>query len=522
MTPTSRTAVLICGAGPVGLALAAQLRRFDVPFRIIDRNPGCTTLSKALVVWARTLEQLDTAAPVAPLLRAGRPVQRGVICHGDRQIGGIELAATDSPYGAGIMIPQSETERHLAEHLRARGTTVEWRTELTAFEQNSSGVTCSTVRHDGMRETIDADWLVACDGAHSQIRRSLDLSFDGVTEPYRWVLADVAIDGSLPDAEVIVYWHASGMLALFRIDRARWRIIASDPDPDHAAVPTLQRVRQLLEQRGPSGVEARDPVWISAFHVNERIVDRYRARRCFVAGDAAHVHSPAGGQGMNTGIQDAMNLGWKLALHRLGLAGDKLLDSYHAERAPIGATVVRETARMLHMAMLSNPLARSARDTLLPLALRIPAIRSRAARKLTELDVAYPSSPLNGPGDSRVCAIRPGQRVPPIRLLGSARHQRLSDALRDAAMLVVSWRSPLGTAASLIESAPDAWHEQLIPLDLNAEGTTGGITAAPDDLRRLGLDEPGYLVIRPDGILALSARAGRPTALQDWLALITR
>ncbi|MFO1418891.1 MAG: FAD-dependent monooxygenase [Methylotetracoccus sp.] len=522
MTPSSRTGVLICGAGPVGLALAAQLRRFQVPFRIIDRNAGCTALSKALVVWARTLEQLDTAAPVAPLLRAGLPVRRGAICHGDRQIGGIELAATDSPYGAGIMIPQSETERHLAEHLRTHGTTIEWQTELTAFEQSATGVACTIGRHDGMSEKIDADWLVGCDGAHSQIRRTLDLSFDGVTEPYRWVLADVAIDGRLPDAEAIIYWHASGMLALFRIDRDRWRIIASDPEPDQPDAPTLENIRQLVERRGPTGLRLRDPAWISAFHINERIVDRYRERRCFVAGDAAHVHSPAGGQGMNTGIQDALNLGWKLALRNHGLAGDRLLDSYHDERAPVGAAVVRETSRMLRMAMLANPLARFGRDTLVPLALRIPAIRSRAARMLTELDVAYPSSPLNGPGDARVCSLRPGQRVPPIRLLGCPDYEHLSDPLRDAAMLVVGWRSPPGSAESLLESAPDAWREHLIPLDLNADSTTGGTTATPAELRRLGLGEPGYLVIRPDGILALSARADRPTALRDWLVQLSR
>jgi 2-polyprenyl-6-methoxyphenol hydroxylase-like FAD-dependent oxidoreductase len=344
--------VLICGAGPVGLTLAVQLLHQGVPFRIIDRHSGRTTLSKALVVWARSLEQLDSALPTDRLVLTGLPVQRSVFCVGNRELARIELEGTHSPYGAGVMIAQADTEKCIEDHLATQGTKVEWQTELLDFSQDGDGVNCQLQTPTGSTETLKAHWLVGCDGAHSIVRHRLGLPFEGEQELHRWLLADVRVKGRLPDATIVLFWHRNGPLILFRMKDERWRIVATcgfAQAEEPRTEPSLEQMQALIDERGPGGIQLYDPIWRAEFHINERQVKHYRVGRAYLAGDAAHVHSPAGGQGMNTGIQDACNLAWKLALEHRGLAGETLLDSYHDERFPIGAQVVRGTARMARL-----------------------------------------------------------------------------------------------------------------------------------------------------------------------------
>lgn len=521
--------VVICGAGPVGLTLAIQLLRQGVPFRIIDRHPGRTSLSKALVVWARSLEQLDSALPTDRLLQMGLPVQRGVFCVGDRELARLELAGADSPYGAGMMIAQADTEKCMEDHLAAQGTKVEWQTELLDFSRDGDGVNCRLQSPAGSTETLRTRWLVGCDGAHSIVRHGLGLPFEGERELHRWLLADVRVKGRLPDATVLLFWHRNGPLILFRMKDERWRIVATcgfAPAEAPRIEPSLEQMQALIEERGPGGIQLYDPVWRAEFHINERQVKHYRVGRAFLAGDAAHVHSPAGGQGMNTGIQDACNLAWKLALENRGLAGENLLDSYHDERFPIGAQVVRGTARMARLATLSNPFAQQLRNWLLPRLLRLAPIRRKLRETLTELDVAYPASPINGPWARSVCAIRPGSRVPAVTLMAAGGRTTQPHALlREAMFLVMAWGSAPGAAARLVSFAPEPWRPLLHPIDLlpataSANDSIQTMRLTPADVGRLGLGEPGYLLVRPDGYLALSARTADTPALSDWLRLI--
>ena len=420
------TDVLIIGAGPVGLAAAAELARYGLTVRIVDKTAARTDKSKALVVWSRTLELLDRSGAGAALLAAGRPCTAANLMSGAKSLAHITFDGVDSSHPYALMIPQSETERVLETHLNSLGVQVERSTELTTFTQSETGVT-STLTKSGTTETLESSWLIACDGAHSTVRHQLALPFEGDTLPTDWMLADLDLHGMPHPHEIDIFLHEAGVLAIFPIgdtaaqpgEIARARVIANvgtsqpgQPRPD----PTLADTQAVLDQRGPGNVTASNPIWLANFTINERKVSDYRANRIFLAGDAAHIHSPAGGQGMNTGIQDACNLAWKLALvHRnLTAAGSAnlLLDSYTAERSPVAAQVLKSTGMLTSLATMHNEALLSIRNSAVKLALGLPAARRAMAEQLTELDVSYPNSPLNGEGSPLSGTPKPGERVP--------------------------------------------------------------------------------------------------------------
>jgi 2-polyprenyl-6-methoxyphenol hydroxylase-like FAD-dependent oxidoreductase len=320
------------------------------------------------------------------------------------------------------MLPQSETERLLEAHLNRLGVTVERETEATAFtDDGGNGPASLSTRlryKDGRMESATSRWLVGCDGAHSMVRHGLGMDFSGDTMMDDWFLADVHLSGlrSSPD-ELSLYWHADGILALFPITRDRYRIIADVgtahrgaglPDPD------LAQVQAVVDRRGPGGIVVSDPVWLSAFRINDRKVNDYRTGGVFLAGDAAHIHSPAGGQGMNTGMQDAFNLAWKLALARQpGIASDLLLDSYSQERSAIGDQVLEAAGRLTAVAVLRNPALQAVRNAVARLALGLAPVRRGMADTLSEVSIGYAHSPLNGNAPHGAPAPGPGERIAP-------------------------------------------------------------------------------------------------------------
>jgi 2-polyprenyl-6-methoxyphenol hydroxylase-like FAD-dependent oxidoreductase len=416
------TDVLVTGAGPVGLAMAAELARYGLTVRLIDKAPARTDKSKALVVWPRTLELLDCSDCGDALLAAGRTATAANLMSGATTLAHIKLTEVDSPHPYVLMIPQSETERVLEEHCNPVGVTVERSTELTTFTASASGVTCTLAKPDATTETVEAAWLVACDGAHSAVRHQLGLEFAGDTLPSDWMLADVHLAG-LPSAdEMYIFLHEAGALAIFPIGApgqstgptTRARVIANVGNAQPGVQrpdPTLAETQAVLDQRGTGELRASDPVWLANFTINERKVADYRASRIFLAGDAAHIHSPAGGQGMNTGIQDACNLAWKLAMVHHGAAADWLLDSYSAERSPVAAEVLKETGALTSLATMHNPGLLAMRNTVVSLVLGFSPAKHAMAEKLSELAIHYPESPLNGAG-SHPHRPKPGERAP--------------------------------------------------------------------------------------------------------------
>ncbi|MFT8718564.1 FAD-dependent monooxygenase [Acetobacter sp.] len=403
--------VLVTGAGPVGLIMAAELARYGVPVRVIDKTPARASQSRALAIWPRTLELLDAAGCADAFVAAGLHAKAVSIHVGNRTLARIPFGTIASSFNYLLMIPQSETERLLEDHLRTFGITVERETELRDFVNRDADVSC-TLMHAGDRsETLEAGWLIGCDGAHSLVRSRLGLTFGGDTLPIGFVLADVHVTGlAIPPDEPAIFWHPDGAVMFFPISRDRYRIIAdSGSAPLHE--PDIEKMQTIVDQRGPGGIILSNPVWLSDFRVNERMVRDYRKGRVFLAGDAAHIHSPAGGQGMNTGMQDAFNLAWKLALVERQEAAPSLLDSYSIERSCVARQILSDSGRMTGVVLLRSHLAQKVRNLIVKRIFSIPVIRRAMADRLSGIMIDYRDSPLNVGSARGLRGPRPGQRL---------------------------------------------------------------------------------------------------------------
>jgi 2-polyprenyl-6-methoxyphenol hydroxylase-like FAD-dependent oxidoreductase len=410
-----REQVLIVGAGPVGMTLAMELTRYGVPVRIVDKAPARTDKSKALVLWSRTLELLERGPGSARFIEAGFKVNAVNMISGDKLIGHVDMASINSPHNYALMLPQAETERLLEEHLGEMGVKVERNIEATALSFGEKSVEAVLRGADGSEETVSAAWLAGCDGAHSVVRHSVGATFDGETMESDWILADIHMRGyPCPDTEASVYWDKEGVFVIFPISAGRYRLIADLPTSgaEHPPTPTLEQVQALMNRRGPSGMQGYDPIWLAGFRINGRKVSKYRWGRAFLVGDAAHVHSPAGGQGMNTGMQDAFNLAWKLALVTQGSCAEPLLDSYGAERSAVGDAVLKSAGRLTTIGTLRNPVLQTVRNVVGHAMLGLASVQSAFADNMSELSIGYANSPLNGSAHTQD-GLKPGQRMPP-------------------------------------------------------------------------------------------------------------
>jgi 2-polyprenyl-6-methoxyphenol hydroxylase-like FAD-dependent oxidoreductase len=408
--------VLISGAGPVGMTMASELARYGVAVRIVDKAAERTDKSKALVLWSRTLELLERGGGSAPFVEAGFKAVAVNFVAGDKVIGRVTMDAVRSPHPYGLMLPQSETERLLEERLDAQGVQVERCVELVTFTQRADGVEAVLRHADGRNETVSAAWLIGCDGAHSAVRHTLGAAFTGETMDSDWMLADVHMTGyPCPDSEASVYWHRDGVFVIFPISPGRYRVLADLPPSgaEHSPDPTLEEAQAVIDRRGPPGLKAFAPIWIAGFRINGRKVSQYRWDRTFLVGDAAHIHSPAGGQGMNTGMQDAFNLAWKLALVVHGTCGEQLLDSYSPERSHVGDEVLKSAGRLTAVGTMRNPVAQAVRNLVGHVAFGLSSVQHAFADNMTEVTIGYPESPLNGPSQGGI-GPKPGERVVPV------------------------------------------------------------------------------------------------------------
>lgn len=430
--------VLISGAGPVGLMMAQELRRFDLTVRIIDKMAEPSDKSRALVLWSRSLEVF--ARSDRQLLQDALAV--GLQAHGSniwadgKRLAHLDLDEVPSPYRYALMIPQNETERLLTECLARRGTRVERSTELVRFEQTGDLVSAVLRKPDGSEETVEASWLMGCDGAHSTTRHCLGIPFEGQAEQSDWVLGDLTVHGPVPQDEVSIYWSQQGVLAMFPIGgQGRMRVIADRgvaQGVEKPEEPTLEELQLVIDARGPADVKVSDPNWLAGFRVHERMVNEYRHGRVLLAGDAAHIHSPAGGQGMNTGIQDAFNLAWKLALVHQGQAPGSLLDTYSLERHAVGQRVLKNAEAMTRAATLRHPVAQYLRNKLASFLTSQEIVQHRMTAQLSAIDINYRKSPLSQEHKKDLTVftplnpgVRPGDRVPDGELVtteGSETH----------------------------------------------------------------------------------------------------
>ncbi|MEV0116824.1 FAD-dependent monooxygenase [Streptomyces sp. NPDC050844] len=550
MAHTHTTDVLIAGAGPVGLSAAAELRRHGVRCRLVDRLPARLPYAKAVGVQPRTLEIWDRMGLARAVMETAVPMRGQLIYVNGRERARIELELPpEVPYGFAAL-PQYETERLLEEYLAGLGTVIERETELLSFAQDPDGVTARLRTASGVEEEFRAGYLIGCDGAHSTVRKGLDLTFEGAAFPDEYMLGDIEADWDLPHEYGIRSTHQADdgstddlLVCIPLPGTGRYRMSAlvppelstkttTDREPAQDAgiahgleggrAPELSHLQAVVDRLAPRPARLSRMRWSSVFRISHRIVDRYGEGRVFVAGDAAHIHPPTGAQGMNTGIQDACNLAWKLALVVRGEAGPALLTSYDAERRPVGEEVVGRTVRHAAHGIETDP--DDPRTVML---------------REAQLLVGYRGGPLArapyGPAD----APQPGDRGPdctgltgplatyPLRLLdilrGRTRHVLLLyaadiDDVAEAAGAAADGTGAehpvagahLQTVAVLArESAPDVAGTLAVP---------GYRDAAGEFARLYRPDGPTGFVIRPDGQLgARFPLADTAAALADHL-----
>ncbi|WP_214402258.1 FAD-dependent oxidoreductase [Pseudonocardia lacus] len=495
--------VLIVGAGPTGLTLACELARRGVSFRLIEAAAGPQRGSRGKGVQPRSLEVFDDLGVVDHVLANGWLAMPMLSTAPDGRVtrgGAVPESLTnrpDIPWPASLITPEWRVEEALRLRLSEFGGAVEFGTALVEFEQSDDAVIAEVVA-DGVAETVEARWLVGCDGGHSIVRKQACIPFVGETrDEVRMIIADLAVDGLDRDAWR-TWQHPDGVLSLCPLPSTDLFQYAASIAPGADPGLGLARMQTILERRtGRTDVRLHEPEWSSLWRANIRLVDRYRDGNVFLAGDAAHIHSPAGGQGMNTGIQDAHNLGWKLAAVANSAASPELLDTYEAERRPVAA----------HVIALSNALLKQVLDD--------NAVPTRRDASTIQLDVGYRGSALARDDRDDEAALRAGDRAPDATgLVTIDGERRLFDLTRGGRFTLVAFCPE--AAAEIPQAALRTLHvaeRSTGPGDII--DTEGHLAAAYDASDRT------LVLIRPDGYIGLISDAGDVRAVTDYLAAIT-
>jgi 2-polyprenyl-6-methoxyphenol hydroxylase-like FAD-dependent oxidoreductase len=486
--------VLVVGAGPTGLTLACGLAAHGVSVRVVDGAAGPATTSRANILHARGVEVLTRTGALGNL-RQRSLSPRGMTMHArSKPLATMRFAPDPRESVQALFVSQASIEAELRRRLSALNVAVEWDRKVTGAARGDDGVTVEFA--DG--ETVGVDWVVGCDGARSTIRDLAGIGFPGVPVVEQFLLADVHAEWDLDRSTSAGWFHRDGMLLAIPMhdgDGGLWRLMADVPKSDRhlSAEEITARFEELLPERaGETGVRIREAVWTSVFRIQRRLADTYRSGRVLLAGDAAHVHSPIGGQGMNTGIGDAENLAWKLALVAQGRSGADLLDTYTAERRPLATEVLARTTANTRILAGEGPLARAVRDWLFVPLLNLPAVQRQATRTASQLGVAYRNGPLGGRGRGP----RPGDRIPDREC---ERPQGGTTRLH----------TELGPAWVVLAKAADSNAERVAN---TARGRLGNnVTVLHGDI-----DTDEVLLIRPDGHLAW--RGDDPSGADQWLA----
>ncbi|MET7570231.1 FAD-dependent monooxygenase [Streptomyces sp. NPDC005492] len=476
-TSTSAGTVIVVGSGPTGLLLAGDLATAGVPVTLLEKRPEkISNLSRAFGVHARTLEQLDARALADDLEAIGQPLDHFSL------FGVLTVDFTDLPsrFNHLLVLPQYEVEKVLRRRATEAGVEFRYETEVTGLSQDPDGVTVEVRGPGGVSESLRAAYVVGADGMRSAVRNAIGLPFPGRAVLRSIVLADVHLDeqprnvltvGAVGDALALVAPIGDGYYRITAWNRMH--DVADDAPLD------LDEIKEIVRRVFGRDFGMRDPRWMSRFHSDERQAPAYRVGRVFLAGDAAHVHSPAGGQGMNTGLQDAANLGWKLAAVIRGHAPRTLLDSYQAERHPVGKAVLRSSGGLVRLAMAKRPWTRALRTVLTTVLDQVTPVRRKALGRLTGIGYVYPAPR----GAHRLV----GTRVPDLALTDGG---RLYEALRGGRFVLVT------------------------PQDYDTKDARDGRLAA----EHWASDRRTALLVRPDGYVAWAADAADPAEIEAALA----
>jgi 2-polyprenyl-6-methoxyphenol hydroxylase-like FAD-dependent oxidoreductase len=503
MNPASppATDVLIIGAGPTGLVLALWLTRLGVRVRIVDKTTEPGTTSRALAVQARTLEFYSQIGLAETVVQRGRKTMAANLwVAGKRAAHAVlgEMGVGLSPFPFALVFPQDEHERLLIERLDEAGVHVERQTALTAFEDKGSCVVAHLQLADGTEQTCESVYIAGCDGAHSVVRQSLQIGFAGGIYEHLFYVADVQASGATINGELHVALDSSDFLVVFPLKaQGQARLIGTvrRPDEQQQDLTWNDVNRRVLEW---IDIDVQRVNWFSTYRVHHRVAAQFRRGRAFLLGDAAHIHSPVGGQGMNTGIGDAVNLAWKLAAVLRGRADASLLDSYEPERIAFAQRLVATTDRAFTAVTSSGALARLIRLHLVPMLLA-PVYSLSAARRLmfrtvSQTDIEYQSSGLSQGSTGKIHA---GDRLPWVKLENSDNFAPLTS---------LDWQVHVyGEAKPELQKA---CQDEQLPLHVFPWSAAA---------RRSGLRRDAIYLVRPDGYIALADAEGSAQAVLSYL-----
>jgi 2-polyprenyl-6-methoxyphenol hydroxylase-like FAD-dependent oxidoreductase len=511
--------VLVVGAGPVGLVAACHLARYGARVRVVDALEHPNTDSRAVAVHPRSLEML-AALGVLPQIEARarriRAIEMTDGRHGTR-LARVELDDLGTRHPYLLDLPQPDTEDVLRERLAELGVSVERGVELIALSQDAEGVAV-TLRAPQGQQSCRVGWIVGADGAHSTTRQLVGTRLAGSFHGQHFLMADVDVDTLLSRDTMHMFAHPDGLAAMFPMAGARARVMFF-VDTAQDQEPTLEQAQALAETRMDAQAVLSNPRWLTYFEVHHGQVPQYRHGRVVLAGDAAHIHSPAGAQGMNTGIQDAANLGWKLALVSRGRAGAELLDTYHAERHPIGAAMVRMTTAMTNVMTGAGAMA-GLRDIALFLVGHVRELGRTAATEIAELAIDYRHSSLSvHHGHRHRASVPAGSHAPdPSGLTRPDGTDVTVEELLARPGFLLLTRTDDGSAVHALQRA-------LGDLGTTVQVVTSASTAHDDILvdpqdviaRDYGFGDGGFALIRPDGYIGLLVTHKDPDTLRSYL-----
>jgi 2-polyprenyl-6-methoxyphenol hydroxylase-like FAD-dependent oxidoreductase len=502
-----KTDVIIVGAGPTGLALAGQFIRYGVDFVIFDKKETTTPHSKAIGVQARTLEIYEQINLAERLIAQGAIAEKARMIVGGEvrgEIGFSEIGKGMSRYPFVLLVEQGKHETILYDFIKAHGRDVRWQTELESFSHDETGVHANVKNADGETEIIEAKFLVACDGAKSLVRHSLGLTFEGSTFERMFYVADVEIDWKFSHDALMVFLMKNNLLAFFpMVGEKHWRIVGTFPEEfakDEGEV-LYEEIERRIKQDAELDLDITGVNWFSTYKVHTRHVSKFSVGRCFLAGDAAHIHTPAGAQGMNTGIQDGYNLAWKIASVLRGHAGEKILETYNQERLENAENLLKTTDRFFNLVASPDVFLSNFRIHVFPYiagaAFSLDAVKKFVFPRISQIGIHYRHSSMSETDGS--FSVKAGERMPYFEIEGASIYDRLREPKFHLLTFFDGQNNPASAPAEFQNKYADWFDFHEMPLYPNVAET-------------FGASETFSVLLRPDNYIGtISARASFET-----------
>ena len=519
----SKVSVLIVGAGPTGLFMAYQLARHGILFRIIDKKSQQTENSNAAALQTRTLEIFRHLGIADDFIREGQSCNGVNLYDKGKAFAFASFLNLKSIYHYILTLPQYKTEKILNEKLVAMHHRVERTRELIDINASEEEIEATIQHADGVKEIIRCEWLLGCDGAHSTTREKCGLSFPGKDLDSQFLVADGALNTFLPKDQLHVFSDSGLMLAIFPLGDDKYRL-AANLDSDSAIQHlTEDDIKALVHKRSSGKFDAKSISWISPFWIHSKLADKMRHGNVFLLGDAAHIHSPVGGQGMNTGLQDVHNLAWKLALVIQERADIKLLDSYQDERYPVIKDVVETTERSTKMLLIKNPVMLCLRKYIIKLILSIPMTASYLTERLTQLSIRYHKSCALAESSQGGKGPLVGERAPDIKI--SSTHN-FYDSLNDNKHHIICFTggqdifNMADTCKQISQELMGPYKDVLMVHLITPHIIDEQIDQICDESHAMHdlycVKKPSVIVVRPDGVISYQTNNTNITNLKQF------